>query len=63
MGCFKNSGIEEIVLPSTLRKIDYRALIDCDCLQTVYVECGCRAGVLTNVNDSVNVQYVLNTRE
>ena len=40
-GCFRGSGIEEIVLPGTLREICGRAFESCSSLRTVHVEDGC----------------------
>ena len=38
---FENSKIEEITLPSTLRKIDSNAFKQCENLRTIYVKSGC----------------------
>ena len=42
-GVFGNSGIEEITLPSTLKKIDRYAFSECNSLRTIYVRSGCQA--------------------
>lgn len=54
--CFRGSGLQEIILPGTLRKIGYRGLKDCNYLGTVYVEDGCRINVKLHVSMGVQVQ-------
>ena len=39
--CFTNSGLEEIALPKTLKKIRDYAFKDCKDLKIIYVEDGC----------------------
>ena len=41
--CFNNSGLKEIPLPKSLKKIDDRTFSDCKNLRTIYVEDGCKA--------------------
>ena len=54
--CFYGSGIGEITLPSTLRKIDINAFDECDNLKTIYVEDSCKASLVdAGMSDSVNV--------
>ena len=43
--CFSYSGIEEITLPSTLKKMGENIFKKCENLKTVYVEGGCTADV------------------
>ena len=40
-GTFQNSGIEEITLPSTLKKIDRYTFSGCNSLKTIYVKSSC----------------------
>ena len=40
---FEKSGIEEITLPSTLKKIDRRTFLGCSSLRKIYVKNGCQA--------------------
>ena len=42
-GMFENSGLEEITLPGTLKKIDRRTFSGCNSLRTIYVKSGCQA--------------------
>ena len=42
-GVFQNTGIEEVTLPSTLRKIGKLTFNRCSSLKTVYVKRGCQA--------------------
>ena len=42
-GVFGNSGIEEITLPSTLKKIGYHTFWGCNSLRTIYVKSSCQA--------------------
>ena len=53
---FQDCGIEEVVLPSTLREISPRVFVDCDALRTVLVARGCRARVRKLVGKGVKVQ-------
>lgn len=39
--CFYGSGLEEITLPRSLKKIDKFTFSGCENLQTIYVEDGC----------------------
>ena len=51
--CFKNSGLEEIRLPKSLKNVGYGAFQNCRNLRTIYVEDGCEADLdLTEVPDS-----------
>ena len=43
--CFRNSGLEEITLPKTLKEINMWAFNDCTSLKTIYVEDGCEANL------------------
>ena len=43
--CFCHSGIEEIMLPGTLKEIGTGTFYKCDNLKTIYVENGCEASL------------------
>ena len=58
--CFSDSGLEEIALPKTLKKMSYIALSGCGDLKKIYVEDGCKIKIL-NVPDSTAVGSLLGT--
>ena len=56
-GVFENSGLEEITLPSTLKKIDRHMFLGCSSLRTIYVKSGCQAD-LSELDVSPSVEIV-----
>ena len=42
-GVFQCSGVEEVVLPSTLRDVGQKTFLGCASLRTIYAKRGCRA--------------------
>ena len=54
---FEWSGLEEIVLPSTLEKIGRRVFLGCGNLKTVCVKEGCALDIGKYVGDGVEVRY------
>ena len=40
-GIFRDTGIEEIVLPKSLKVVDEYTFYDCEMLRKIYVEDGC----------------------
>ena len=54
--CFKNSGIEETTLPSTLEEVGDDVFEDCASLSTVWVEEDCTLDVGQYVSRSVEVR-------
>ena len=55
MLCFWDSGIEEMKLPSALKKID-KGAFGCAGIRTVYVEDGCKASLASaGLTDSASV--------
>ena len=54
--CFRDSGVEEIMLPATLREISKSTFTDCRKLKTVWVEEGCAVDVKQYVGDRVDVR-------
>ena len=53
---FKESGVEEVVLPSTLREMTPNIFDGCDSLKTVWVAKGCRVKVRKLVGKDVEVR-------
>ena len=56
-GVFENSGIEEITLPGTLKKIDYGTFSGCYSLRTIYVKSDCQAD-LSRINLPSSVKII-----
>ena len=56
IGVFEDSDIKEIVLPSTLAKLDGNTFVKCDCLERVWVEQHCQIRVASCVRSKVDVQ-------
>ena len=54
--CFRDSGVEEVTLPNTLRGINQHAFLGCNRLRTVWAEAGCRVNVRKYVRDGVEVR-------
>ena len=54
--CFYGSGVEEIVLPSTLREINEYVFWLCPKLRTVWIEDGCALDVWKYVGQNVEVR-------
>lgn len=54
--CFKDSGIEEITLPNTLREIGENVFNTCPNLKIVRVEKGCVINVKALVDKNVKVR-------
>ena len=54
-GIFYDSGLEEIVLPSTLKSINRDAFAKCDNFKVVWVEDGCTADIRSAVGNYVGV--------
>ena len=50
---FYDSGLEEIVLPSTLKSINSSTFTQCGNLKIVWVEDGCTADIRSAVGDHV----------
>ena len=44
--CFSESGLEEVMLPKTLKEIGYGAFDECKHLKSIRVEEGCEASLL-----------------
>ena len=55
---FLGSGVEEVVLPGTLREARGNVFKGCDDLGIVRVKAGCMAGIEKLVTPSVRVVYV-----
>lgn len=53
--CFRNSGIEEITFPSTLKEMHESTFNGCKNLKTVRVEEGCAVGIRKHVSDLVKI--------
>lgn len=56
--CFADSGLQEISLPCTLKKIGFGAFNDCKWLRTVWVKCGCKAKVHRYVGKNVEILWI-----
>ena len=54
--CFRDSGVEEITLPCTLKGIGTDAFAYCPNLRTVWVEEGCTVDVRKFVGEKVEVR-------
>ena len=54
--CFRDSGVEEIMLPGTLKGIGTDAFAHCPNLRTVWVEEGCALDVRKYVKNGVEVR-------
>ena len=60
--CFYKSGLEEITLPRTWRRIGHETFRDCDSLHRIYVEDGCETDLhWAEVPDSAQVGPLLDT--
>lgn len=60
--CFYDSAVEELTLPSALRKVHHSAFCDCDALRNIYVEDGCGANLSdTGIVGTVQVSPVPET--
>ena len=57
-GVFGNSGLEEITLPRTLKKIDRHTFLGCSSLGTIYVKSGCQAD-LSELDLPSSVEIIL----
>lgn len=53
-GCFYGSGLTEIELPATLKKVGWNAFAACNELRTVWLD-GCKADIGKSLNPSVAV--------
>ena len=54
--CFKESGVEEITLPSTLKEMGENVFKDCNNLKTIWVGEGCALDVRKYVGKDVEVR-------
>ena len=54
-GIFYNSGLEEIILPSTLKSINSDTFSGCSSLKAVWVEDGCPENIRSAVGDHVGI--------
>ena len=52
---FRNCGVEEVTLPSTLQEMSPEIFKDCETLRTVWVMKGCRVDVRRFVDKKVKV--------
>lgn len=55
LGMFYGSGLEEIVLPGTLREVCDSTFNYCNNLQTIWIRDGCTADVKSSVMESVKI--------
>ena len=55
---FRNCGVEEVALPSTLREVSPDIFNGCSALKVVWVAKGCSLDVRQFVNDGVEVRWL-----
>ena len=55
-GVFKDSGVKEVVFPSTLVKLARNSFENCDFLERVWMEQRCQINIADYVDSSVDVQ-------
>ena len=54
--CFQDSGLEEITLPKTLKKIGWSAFSNCNNLKRIYLDAECEASLYeAEIPDSATI--------